>query len=109
MGNLIRITLFKISEAANREKLLEEYKKLLAANSKDGKPYLLSLQAGPVYEDPRSKGYTFVSRFEFASKEDMDYYDSGCPAHQALKDNIKHFMTEPPLNVYYEPTLLFSL
>lgn len=36
MGNLIRITLFKIPEAANREKLLEEYKKFSSVHSKVG-------------------------------------------------------------------------
>jgi len=109
MGRIIRITMFKISAKADQEKMAENYKKLSATNSKDGKPYILSLQAGPVSEDVRSKGYTFISRFEFASKADMDYYDNDCEAHKALKVGAKDFVTEPPLTVYYEPAVFTSL
>ncbi|KAH8662211.1 hypothetical protein BX600DRAFT_465853 [Xylariales sp. PMI_506] len=51
----------------------------------DGKPYILSLTAGRVMDDPRTQGFTIVSKTEFASLEDMRYYDNDCEAHGALK------------------------
>jgi hypothetical protein len=39
------------------------------------------MTVGPAEEDPRSQGYTLVSKTEFASMDDMKYYDNECPAH----------------------------
>lgn len=36
-------------------------------------------------EDPRSRGYTVACKTEFASMDDMKYYDEQCTAHQTLK------------------------
>jgi hypothetical protein len=33
----------------------------------------------------RSQGYTFVAKSEFASVEDMQYYDDECEVHKELK------------------------
>lgn len=72
---------------------------------KDGKPYILSLAAGPAEPDQRSQGYTFVSKSEFASLDDMKYYDHECPAHQALKKVAFTLGVEGVLTVYFKPQI----
>ncbi|TVY87476.1 hypothetical protein LAWI1_G007125, partial [Lachnellula willkommii] len=65
------------------------YKELAKTAVKDGKPYILSLHAGPTKEDQRNQGYTLVAKSEFASEADMWYYDSEDKAHQELKVKLK--------------------
>jgi hypothetical protein len=75
----------------------------------DGKPYILYLSAGATADDPRAQGYTVAAKTEFASLEDMRFYDEGCPAHSRLKAAAKDLgHTAPPLTVYFtgEPRLL---
>ncbi|KFH47070.1 hypothetical protein ACRE_021820 [Hapsidospora chrysogenum ATCC 11550] len=67
----------------------------------DGKPYILSMTVGPAEDDPRSQGYTLVSKTEFASMEDMRYYDDGCAAHGAVKAAIKELTVDGILTVYF--------
>ncbi len=68
----------------------------------DGKPYMLYLAAGATHDDQRSKGYTIVSKSEFASLDDMRYYDETCTAHKTLKAAAAGLgVTEPPLTVYF--------
>ena len=43
-----------------------------------------------------------VARTQFASKEDMDFYDNGCEAHGAIKALLKPKIGEPPLVVYMD-------
>ncbi|KAF5619735.1 stress responsive A B barrel domain protein, partial [Fusarium tjaetaba] len=82
MANRVhRITMFKLPSKDEQAKLLDQYHKLNASQQKDGKPYILSMVVGAADEDARSQGYTFVSKTEFASMEDMKYYDEGCQAH----------------------------
>lgn len=58
---------------------------------------------GPAEEDSRSQGYTLVSKTEFASLEDMKYYDDECKAHQELKAVAKTLSIEGILTVYFKP------
>lgn len=59
---------------------------------------------GAADEDARSQGFTFVSKTEFASMDDMKYYDDGCQAHQALKDFVKgNLKPEGVMTVYFQP------
>jgi hypothetical protein len=53
----------------------------------DGKPYILYNEAKRVLntDSPVHEGYTICSLTYFASKEDHDYYDKECPAHQELR------------------------
>lgn len=69
---------------------------------KNGKPYILSMTVGPAEADPRSQGYTLVSKTEFASMEDMQYYDEGCEAHGAVKAFIKQLTVEGIMTVYFK-------
>jgi len=54
-------------------------------------------------DDPRAKGYTVVAQAEFATLDDMRYYDTECAAHAALKKVAGTLgLAEPPLAVYFE-------
>lgn len=78
----------------------------LTENMKDGKPYIVHMTAGEAMEDPRAQGWTVVSKAEFASLEDMRYYDEQCEAHNALKSYAKGLGIQGGpsgvMTVYYE-------
>lgn len=67
----------------------------------DGKPYILSVTAGPAFEDQRNQGYTVAIFSTFASKEDILYYDTECAAHMALKQVAKP-LHQGVLMAYFE-------
>jgi hypothetical protein len=60
----------------------------------DGKPYILSMQAGRIREHFHlEQGYTLVAKNVFKSMDDVQYYiDGRCEAHDAyrayLKENV---------------------
>ncbi|KAF3072903.1 hypothetical protein CFAM422_004578 [Trichoderma lentiforme] len=101
-----RITMFKLPSEESQKKLIEEYKTLKENNRKDGHPYILSIAAGPAEPDQRSQGFTFVSKSEFASLEDMKYYDEECVAHQALKKVAMTLGVEGIMTVYFKPQVV---
>ncbi|QGA16426.1 hypothetical protein EYB26_004093 [Talaromyces marneffei] len=82
---ITRVTLFKIPDQADQEKLLNIYKEMPYKAKKNGKPYILSVTAGPAFEDQRNQGFTVAAISVFESTEDMAYYDNECEAHQSLK------------------------
>ncbi|TDZ21066.1 hypothetical protein Cob_v006107 [Colletotrichum orbiculare MAFF 240422] len=105
-----RVTMFKISDEVQRQKLIEQYKLLGSSHKKDGKPYILSMVVGPGIDDPRSQGFTIVAKTEFASLEDMRYYDDECAAHGALKTFVKENLTVGGvMSVYFKPEAVASL
>ncbi|KAK7190740.1 hypothetical protein DPSP01_006652 [Paraphaeosphaeria sporulosa] len=99
---ITRVTLFKIASSSDAEILLSHYRGMPTNAIKDGKPYLLSVTAGPTFEDPRSQGFNFAAISKFKSKEDMAYYDEECAAHAALKAFAKGVIQGPPQVVYLE-------
>jgi len=105
-SKVIRITMFKLPLKEDQQKLLGFYKTLSESAKKDGKPYILSLAAGPAYEDARSQGYTLVARSEFKDLEDMKFYDDGCEAHAELKKGAKTLGVEGVMTVYYTPEVV---
>ncbi|KAK5660692.1 hypothetical protein OQA88_12056 [Cercophora sp. LCS_1] len=101
-GRVTRITMFKVPDEENQKKFVEAYNTLAKDQQRAGKPYILSVQAAAINNDPRSKGYTVVAETEFANHDDMKYYDTECPAHLVLKKASRGLgATEPPLTVYY--------
>ncbi|WEW59569.1 hypothetical protein PRK78_005043 [Emydomyces testavorans] len=110
-----RVTLLKVPEAEDREKLLTIYKTMTqdavklprgktlmpTKNKQDGKPYIRSLKAGSTFEDQRNQGYTLAVVSEFNNIDDMRYYDSGCQAHARLK-SVGKDMHEGVMTVYFE-------
>ncbi|OJJ44047.1 hypothetical protein ASPZODRAFT_72367 [Penicilliopsis zonata CBS 506.65] len=101
MAPIERITLFKISDDAAIDRVLEQYKVLAKTAEKDGKPYILNVAAGRSFPDPRNKGYNLSVKTRFASMEDMKYYDVECEAHKALKAVLLP-VKEDVLTTYYE-------
>src|SRR6187402_1458833 len=77
------------------------YSIIITPSKQDGKPYILSLEAGPLFDDVRSQGFTYAAKSEFASKEDMAYYDTDCEAHATLKAGAKDFGIHGMMMVYY--------
>ncbi|KAF4806665.1 hypothetical protein CGCSCA5_v014156 [Colletotrichum siamense] len=105
-----RVTMFKIADEGQKKQLIEQYKKLGDSQKKDGKPYILSMVVGPAVDDPRAQGFTIVAKTEFASLEDMKYYDDECAAHGALKSFVKEKLTVGGvMSVYFKPEAVASL
>jgi len=94
--------MFKIPSEEDRNRVLEQYKVLKRTAVKDGKPYILSAEAGHAGTDNRSQGYTLAVKSTFASKADMDYYDDECEAHQTLKKITGAVREGPTLTVWFE-------
>ncbi|PFH61701.1 hypothetical protein XA68_16501 [Ophiocordyceps unilateralis] len=102
-----RVTLFKLPKTEDQRKLMEQYKVLDATNSRNGKPYILSLVVGIAEEDPRRQGFTVVSKTEFASLDDMRYYDEECVAHKGLKAFVtKNLTVEGVMTTYFTPAVV---
>ncbi|KAB8072893.1 hypothetical protein BDV29DRAFT_158108 [Aspergillus leporis] len=104
MAPIERITLFKIANEEDRNRVLEQYKVLVKTALKDGKPYILGAAAGHSFPDPRNKGYTLSVKTRFASMEDMQYYDTECEAHKALKAVVGS-VKEDILTTFFESVL----
>ncbi|KAK1623022.1 stress responsive A/B barrel domain-containing protein [Colletotrichum phormii] len=86
---ITRITLFKIPDEENQNKVLALYQQMPQKALKDGKPYIISVKVGLAVADQRAQGFTIAAVSTFSSKEDMDYYDNGCAAHQELRGITK--------------------
>lgn len=101
-NQITRITLFKIPNVEDQNKLLDIYKQMpnkavkVRTNStsnydrptykkQDGKPYILNVKAGSAKPDQRAQGFTIGVVSTFASQDDMVYYDEQCAAHAELK------------------------
>ncbi|KAL6858124.1 hypothetical protein ACO1O0_005576 [Amphichorda felina] len=113
-----RVTMFKMPKEEDRQRMLEQYRQMAKDNQKasstlayfitqrpsprDGKPYILSMTVGPAEDDPRSQGYTLVSKSEFASMEDMRYFENECPAHGEVRSLIKALTVDGILTVYFK-------
>jgi len=93
--------MFKLLSQEQQAVVTAGYQVLAKTHSKDGKPYILSLEAGPADEDARSKGYTYVSKTVFKDMEDYDFYDKDCEAHKKLK----RYMVESKVNVLEQGVL----
>ncbi|KAJ6090398.1 Dimeric alpha-beta barrel [Penicillium sp. IBT 16267x] len=104
MAPIERITLFKIPNEADQDRLLEQYKILAKTATKDGKPYIVSAAVGKSIPDPRNRGFNISVKTTFASMEDMKYYDSECEAHKALKALV-YPIKEDVMTTFYENVL----
>ncbi|RDW80108.1 hypothetical protein BP6252_04746 [Coleophoma cylindrospora] len=105
-GKVIRVTMFKIPSKADQETILANYLTLSKTQLKDGKPYILSLEAGVAEDDPRSQGFTIVAKSVFKNMDDMKYYDTECAAHEKLKVGNKALGVEGLMTVFYSPSVV---
>ncbi|KAK6535811.1 hypothetical protein TWF281_000061 [Arthrobotrys megalospora] len=103
MSPIKRVTMFKVPNESDQDTVLEQYKGLKRNALQDGKPYILSVSAGKTIakDDPRSKGFNLFAITIFASLEDMNFYDTECSAHKALKA-VAAGKIEDILTVYTE-------
>lgn len=99
--SITRITLFKIPSTEDQGKLLNMYRDMPNNALKAGEPYILSVKAGPAFDDARNQGYTIAVVSEFRSLEDMKYYDDECAAHQALK-KVARSVHQGVMMVFYQ-------
>ncbi|EEQ29430.1 hypothetical protein McanMca71_004320 [Microsporum canis] len=99
---ICRVTLFKIPKEEDRKSVLALYRTMQKDALKDGAPYILSVKAGSTFEDQRRQGYNLAVVSEFASEDDMKYYDNDCKAHAALKTVAKPLL-EGIMMTYFEP------
>jgi len=67
-----------------------------------GKRYLLTVDPRATIKDSRNQGYNFVATTEYASMDDLNYYDTDCEAHKKLKSTVKSLVEGPPLNLMLE-------
>ncbi|MCJ1396726.1 hypothetical protein MMC18_009618 [Xylographa bjoerkii] len=98
-----RVTMFKMPKAEDQKKFLEQCRKMAVDNQRNGTPYILSMVAGPVEEGLRTEGYTFVNKTEFASMDDMKYYESECPAHGEVKKVLGEITIDGMMTVFFKP------
>ncbi|KAH7157526.1 hypothetical protein B0J13DRAFT_581656 [Dactylonectria estremocensis] len=101
-----RVTMFKLPSKDDQAKLLKQYETLGAEQNRDGKPYILSMVVGPAEDDARAQGYTLVSKTEFASMDDMKFYDDACTAHNDLKTFVKTLAVDGVLTVFFKPAVV---
>ncbi|KAH8797767.1 stress responsive A/B barrel domain-containing protein [Xylogone sp. PMI_703] len=97
-----RITLFKIPREEDLPGMIDKYKSMQQRAVKDGKPYILAVQAGAIIPDSRAQGHTLAVRTVFASLEDMKFYDTECEAHKALKIFAAPRRVGDVLTAYFE-------
>ncbi|KAF2205535.1 hypothetical protein GQ43DRAFT_299327 [Delitschia confertaspora ATCC 74209] len=100
MTEIVRYTLFKISDAAYIQEAVEKYSTLSERAEKSDEKYILHADAKPLIADPRSQGFTLIATTIFGTKADMDYYDNECTAHQEIKALLKGKVSEPPCVLY---------
>ncbi|KAJ9295671.1 hypothetical protein DTO271G3_5694 [Paecilomyces variotii] len=101
MAPIERITMFKIPNESDRDRVLEQYKVLAKTAVKDGKPYITTIAFGPTIPDPRNKGFNLAVKMTFPSLDDMKYYDTECEAHKALKAVVGP-VREDIISAYFE-------
>ncbi|KAH8817457.1 hypothetical protein F5884DRAFT_779484 [Xylogone sp. PMI_703] len=82
---ITRITLFKVPDPVDQQKLIDMYKGMPMKAKKNGQSYILNVRAGPAFPDQRSQGFTVAAISQFTTVEDMAYYDNECAAHAELK------------------------
>ncbi|RYP70711.1 hypothetical protein DL769_004882 [Monosporascus sp. CRB-8-3] len=96
-----RVTVFKIPNDEDQQKLLDIYREMPQKAIKDDKPYILSVTPGKAFPDQRAQGYTVAVVSVFALTDDMAYYDNKCEAHANLKLFAKT-VHQGAMMVYYE-------
>ncbi|PQE24639.1 Stress responsive A B Barrel domain-containing protein [Rutstroemia sp. NJR-2017a WRK4] len=85
---ITRVTMIKIAEE-NHATALKGFETFTKNQQRDGKPYILSMEAGPALGNVREQGFTFVAKSVFKNQEDMKFYEDECEAHNEFKKFLK--------------------
>lgn len=129
MTEITRVTMIKIPSEEQQALALEGFKTFtqnqkkvrqtlsevliahtLNENLQDGKPYILSMEAGPAFGHVRDQGYTFVCKSVFKDKADMDFYETQCEGHQEFKNFLKKYApVEGLMTVYFTPGVSYKI
>jgi len=108
-SQVIRVTMFKLLSSEQVGIAVSGYQELAKSQSRNGKPYILSMEAGPTYDDARNRGFTFVSKTVFKNRDDHDFYDKDCPAHkkfkQMMSDRGINTLEQGLMTVFYTPAV----
>ncbi|KAH6661894.1 hypothetical protein B0J14DRAFT_687706 [Halenospora varia] len=99
---ITRVTMIKIP-ADKIEIALQGFETFTKTQQKDGKPYILSMEAGPAQGNVRDQGYTFVTKSVFVNMEDMKFYETQCAGHQEYKVFLREKApVEGLMTVYFQ-------
>ncbi|KAM3069354.1 hypothetical protein ACMFMG_005460 [Clarireedia jacksonii] len=85
---ITRVTMIKIAEG-NHAIALKGFENFTKDQKRDGKAYILSMEAGPASGNVREQGFTFVTKSVFKNLEDMRFYEEECEAHNEFKKFLK--------------------
>ncbi|KAI9744671.1 MAG: hypothetical protein M1818_002200 [Claussenomyces sp. TS43310] len=107
-SEVIRITMFKIPRQDDQEQMSKAYEHLKENQQKEGKPYLLSIEAGPSFDNARNQGFNFIAKTVFKNKADHDFYDTICPAHKHLEAVAKLLDIQGMVTNSYTPSLIWN-
>ncbi|PMD61212.1 stress responsive A/B barrel domain protein [Hyaloscypha bicolor E] len=107
---ITRVTMVKIPED-KIDIALQGFEVFVKNQQKDGKPYILSMQAGRTSAHVKiDQGYTLVGKTVFKSMEDVEYYIDGCEAHQAFKVYLKENATpEGLMSICFTPEVSWEM
>jgi hypothetical protein len=76
----------------------------------DGKPYILSMQAGRAQGYARDQGYTIVAKSVFKNADDMEFYEKECPGHEEYKMFLKkNAPVEGLMAVAFQASVSFNI
>ncbi|KAG9248600.1 stress responsive A/B barrel domain-containing protein [Calycina marina] len=86
---ITRVTMIKVAPE-HLDIALEGFKTFAQNQQKNGKPYILSMEAGPINGGQvKDRGFTFLMKSVFKSQEDMEFYMTKCEGHEAYKVYLK--------------------
>ncbi|KAH7024514.1 stress responsive A/B barrel domain-containing protein [Microdochium trichocladiopsis] len=85
-----RLLLLKIASEADQDRVISLFTEIPAKARRDGKPYILNMRGGTASstsfsQEARTQGYTVAMVTEFASEDDVRFWDAECVAHAELK------------------------
>ncbi|KIW00218.1 uncharacterized protein PV09_08258 [Verruconis gallopava] len=110
MAPITRVTMIKLREE-DIDMALKGFETFAKTQTKEGKPYILSMEAGPARGSVRDQGYTFVTKSVFTCVDDQKFYEDKCPAHQEYKTFLKENTSGVSglISVNFEPSCSFSI
>jgi hypothetical protein len=68
------------------------------------------MEAGLAQGHVKDQGYTFVTKSVFKNKDDMEFYEKECPAHEEYKVFLKkNAPVEGLMTVVFQPGVSFQI
>jgi len=109
MAPITRVTMIKIDED-KIDIALEGFTIFTQTQSKNGKPYIISMEAGVAGGHVKDQGFTLVTKSVFRDTSDMKFYEDECLGHQAYQMFLKKYAPVARLQmVCFEPVVSFAM